>query len=105
MWTRQKKKSRIGRLAVPAVALAFFTYFGFHAVHGAYGLNAKMQLEHRTMELRAELDELIEQRQALEKRVQLLDSDTLERDMLDERARAMLNVSREDEITIYKDWH
>lgn len=102
MWTRQYRKSPVGRLVVPVIATAFFVYFGFHAVHGDYGLNSKMQLEHRAMELRAELDELSEQRAALEKKVRLMSQATLERDMLDERARAMLNVSRPDEITIYR---
>jgi cell division protein FtsB len=102
MWTRQKKKSPVGRLVVPTIAVAFFSYFGFHAVHGSYGLNSRMHLEHRTMQLEARLDELVEDRQMLERQVRLLSSATLERDMLDERARALLNVSRSDEITIYR---
>ncbi|WP_099867741.1 FtsB family cell division protein [Pararhizobium haloflavum] len=102
MWTRQKKKSPIGRLVVPAIAIAFFTYFGFHAVHGAFGLNSKMHLEHRSMQLEAKLADLVEQRKQMERRVALLDSATLERDMLDQQARALLNVSRDNEITIYR---
>ena len=102
MSTRQKKKSKLGRLIVPAAATVFFAYFGYHAVHGEYGLNAKMHLEHRAMELKAKLADLVEEREAMEKRVSLLENATLERDMLDERARAMLNVARPDEIVIYR---
>jgi cell division protein FtsB len=102
MSTRQKRKSKLSRLIIPAVAISFFAYFGFHAVHGAYGLNAKMHLEHRAMELRAQLSEIVAEREALEKRVALLDNTTLERDMLDERARDLLNVARPDEIVIYR---
>lgn len=102
MWTRQKRKSPIGRLVVPTIAVAFFLYFGFHAVHGTYGLNSKMYLEHRAMELRADLTELVRERKALEKRVLLMDGKTLDRDMLDERARELLGVARPDEIIIYR---
>lgn len=102
MWTRQKKKSPLGRFVVPAIAVAFFTYFGFHAVHGHFGLNSRMHLEHRAMQLSAQLDDLVDERKRLEKRVQLLSNGTLERDMLDERARFLLNLSRDDEITIYR---
>ena len=102
MWTRQKKKSYRGRLIVPVLSVAFLTYFGFHAVHGDYGLNSKMHLERRAMELEADLAALTAERVALETRVGLMQRSKLERDMLDERARALLNVSRPDEIVIYR---
>jgi cell division protein FtsB len=102
MWTRQKKKSPIGRLVVPVIAIAFFAYFGFHAVHGDYGLNSKMQLEHKAMQLRAELSQLVEKRERLERRVLLMSNKTLDKDMLDEQARLLLNVARPDEIIIYR---
>ena len=38
----------------------------------------------------------------LEKQVKLMSDGTLEADMLDERARNLLAVSREDEIVIYR---
>ena len=87
---------------MPVIATAFFAYFGFHAVNGTYGLNSKMHLENRAMELRAELADLSGQRKALERRVELMGDKTLDRDLLDERARLLLNVARPDEIIIFR---
>jgi cell division protein FtsB len=102
MWTRQRKNTQYGRLIVPCLAAVFLSYFGFHSVNGAFGLNSKMNLERRAMELRVQLDELNEERESLQRQVYLLDRVTLDKDLLDERARALLNVSRADEIVIYR---
>ncbi len=102
MWTRQKKKTNRGALIVPAIAVVFLSYFGFHAYHGEYGIYAKYRLEARTAELQAELDAKHAQRVKLERRVQLLHDGTLEKDMLDEQARKALNLAHSDEIVIFR---
>jgi len=100
MWTRQHKKRKTGILIVPAITIAFLSYFGFHAWHGQYGINSKYQLEDRLALLEAELERVRSQRLAMEQRGQLLKDGSLERDMLDQQARYMLDLARPDEVVI-----
>ncbi len=101
-WTRQHRKRWGGVLIVPTITIAFIAYFGFHAYHGEFGIYSKYKLDARVASLRAQLDDIKEQRIELERRVQLLHDGTLEKDMLDEQARRALNLSRADEVTIYR---
>jgi len=103
MWTRHHKNRNTGRLIVPAIAVLFLAYFGFHAYHGEFGIYSKYQLEARALELTAELATIKAERLEMERRVQLLHDGTLEKDMLDEQARRALNLSHADEITIMLD--
>ena len=98
MSTRQKKIRNTGRLVVPLFAIAFISYFGFHSINGDRGLNATQRFEVR-------LSALTEERKLLQQRVKLLPSSgPVVRDMLDEKAREALNLSRPNEIVIY-DFH
>ncbi|NRP18794.1 Cell division protein FtsB [Ensifer adhaerens] len=101
MWTRHHKKRKLGRLVLPLIAVAFLSYFGYHSIHGGYGLKATEQFDRQIVERQARLDELTKQRTTLEKEVQLMSDGSLERDMLDEKARLALNMSRSDEIVIF----
>lgn len=100
MWTRHHKQRNTGRLIVPVIACAFLAYFGYHAFHGAYGINAKHRLEERVAILQGELDLLVEQREALETKLVLINDGSIERDMLDEQARRALDLVRDDEVVI-----
>ncbi len=102
MWTKQHKQRWTGRLIVPAISLLVMSYFGFHAYRGEYGIYATYLYEAREAELQTRLDEVRGQRQAVERRVQLIHDGTLDKDMLDEQARRALNVSHADEITIMR---
>ena len=102
MWTRQHKQRNTGRLIVPAVSALFLVYFGFHAYHGEFGIYSKYLYEAQAVELQARLDAVKAQRVGMERRVQLLQDGTLEKDMLDEQARRALNLSKPDEIVIMR---
>ena len=87
-------------LAAPAVLASIAAFFVWHASHGDRGLIAR---EHRLTEIaaaRAERDRAIEDRQASERRVNAMRGDRLDRDQLEERARAMLNLTTREEIVI-----
>ena len=101
MWTRHHKKRKLGRLVMPLIAVAFLSYFGYHSIHGGYGLKATEQFDRQIVERQARLDELTKRRMILEREVQLMSDGSLERDMLDEKARLALNMSRSDEIVIF----
>ena len=100
MWTSQRRTTNLGALIVPAMAVAFLTYFGFHAWHGEYGIYNKYRLEDQITALNSELEGLVSTRTALERRVQLLHDGTLEKDILDEQARKLLNLANGDEVII-----
>ena len=101
MWTKHHKKRKLGRLTLPVITVAFLSYFGYHSVHGDFGLRGLEEFERQRMERQARLDVLVRQRQILEKEVALMSDGSLERDMLDEKARFYLNMSRADEIVIF----
>ncbi len=104
MATRQRKIRKTGRLVVPLLAVAVITYFGFHSINGNRGLNAKQTFQQRTAELELRLEALVEERERLQKRVLLLPPQgPVVKDMLDERARETLNLSRSNEIVIFHD--
>ena len=102
MRTKQRRQSRRGRWVVPCLAAAFLSYFGFHAVNGDLGLSASITLDRKEASLKSTLDGLLKERRALEQRARLLKDGTLEKDMLDQQARANLEVARPDEIVIYR---
>lgn len=101
MWTKHHKKRRLGRFVVPAITVAFLSYFSYHSVHGEFGLRAMEQFERTRITRQARLDVLVEERTRLEREVALMSDGSLERDMLDEKARFSLNMSRADEIVIF----
>lgn len=100
MWTRQRKRTRRSRLVLPALTAICLAYFGFHALHGSFGLYSKEQLDLRKSDLTSKLAYLTRQRESLERQVALLQDGTVERDMLDEQARLQLNYSQKRDLTI-----
>ena len=75
-------------------------YFGWHARHGERGLIAQAQRTEEITLARQELARAEAARDAIERRVQGLRGDHVERDQLDERARALLNMVGRDEIVL-----
>ncbi|MDR6758247.1 MULTISPECIES: FtsB family cell division protein [Mycoplana] len=101
MWTKHHKQRRLGRFVVPAITIAFLSYFSYHSIHGGFGLRAMEQFERHRITRQARLDVLVEERKRLEREVALMSDGSLERDILDEKARFALNMSRSDEIVIF----
>jgi cell division protein FtsB len=86
--------------ALPVLFMACCGYFVWHAVHGERGLIAREQREAQIAAARTELDRARDEQQAMERRVQALRGDRLDRDQLDERARQLLNMVGRDEIVL-----
>ena len=77
-------------------------YFGYHLQIGDHGLKARADLEHRKDVLAGELAGLQEVRDRIERDVALLRPESLDPDMLDERARAILNLAHPDDLIMLK---
>jgi cell division protein FtsB len=91
MVSRTRLKTVLTTLALYAGAALLIGYFGMHAYSGNHGLRAKEDLAVQMQELSEEVARLRAERSEWERRVALLRSGSLDPDMLDERARAMLN--------------
>ena len=82
------------------IAAAFLGYFGFHAFHGSYGIMARVHFDAQGALLEAELAALQEETAAYERRASLLRAQTLDPDMVDERARRSLNIIGPNDVII-----
>ncbi|WP_135467981.1 FtsB family cell division protein [Crenalkalicoccus roseus] len=92
---------RRARDALPPLCFALLCgYFAWHAVHGDYGLQARERRLADIAEARAILARAEAERDALERRVSGLRGAELDRDQLEERARALLNMVGRDELVI-----
>ena len=95
-------RAHVKRAVFPLASLALCGYFAYHAVQGDYGLLAWVKLDRDKAELAQELAEIRKVRLELEHRVSLLRPESLDPDMLDERARSSVNLAHPDDITIMK---
>ena len=78
-------------------------YFAYHAVEGDYGLFALGKLKDRVASLEAELATARAEREQMERHVALMRPESLDRDMIDERAREALNMADAKDIVIFLD--
>jgi cell division protein FtsB len=91
MIVRKRLRSVLAAVGLYAGAALLIGYFGVNAYTGARGLKAKENLAQQMSALTAELAALKLERQRWEHRVSLLRSDAIDPDLLDERARALLD--------------
>ena len=100
MATRQTKNNPLSGLAIPFACLLILGYFGFHMFQGNLGVQSRVLIDRDNLKLQFELARLRDERRALEHRVNLLRDGNLEKDMLDQQARHLLNLTRREEVVI-----
>ena len=100
MVTRKRFRTALNALALYTIAALVIGYFGINAYSGNRGLRAKQDLDQQIAELSAELDVLKGERAAWERRIVLLKPESIDPDMLDERARILLNYADPSELTL-----
>ena len=96
------KNMRFRSLLFPLLACGVGGYFAYHLQTGDHGLEARGVLEKRKAVLAGELAGLKEVRKRLDRDVALLRPESLDPDMLDERARAILNLAHPDDLVMLK---
>ncbi len=89
----------------PFLGLMAVTYFAYHTVQGDRGLLAWWHLNQEIKQAEETLAQLEESRDTMERRARLLQPEQLDPDMLEERARTMLNMGRDDEVIILRTPH
>jgi cell division protein FtsB len=100
MVIRKGPRRFLAPLAFYALATAAVAYFVHHAHHGARGLETKQELKTQIAELQQEVGELKQERAAWEARVALMRRDEVDRDLLEERARAVLGRAHRNDVII-----
>lgn len=85
----------------PLLCVLIMFYLGFHAVSGERGLFALFKETRRLDQLTAELNTIRANREAMEKKIKLMSSNSLDLDMLDERARNVLGLAGKDEVVLF----
>jgi len=89
------------QILVPIIFAMMFGYFGYHLVNGDRGLLAMAHLQREVLIADQNLTEAETTRKIWERRVAALRNQSLDPDMLDERARVLLNFSHKEDIIVF----
>ena len=87
----------------PAMIGLLSFYVLIHFFSGEGSLLSYFQNKDKIAALEAEHEGLAIKREALEQRVQLMQPESLDKDMLDEQTRKILGVAKDDEVIIFLD--
>ena len=96
----QRRAVGYGAAIFSVAVIAITTYLTYAAVQGEFGLFRLFQVESQEQKLAETLATLSAERERLENLTERLSSDSLDPDMLEERARAVLGLVHRDEILI-----
>ncbi len=98
-------RTRLRSIVLP---IAFYLVLGvtsgylvWGASNGEHGLNARLKFDAEAAELTAQLSALKDERARWERRVANLRPESVDRDLLDEEAHAMLDRVGKDEVVIF----
>ena len=99
------KRRRLRAILIPLVLYAVSgsaaSYFVWHAYNGSRGLRAKEEYRMKIDALQARLNSLQDERNGWERRVRMMSSESLERDLLEEQARVTLGRVQKDELVLF----
>jgi cell division protein FtsB len=100
MVTRRKLRMVLSTLGLYVGCALVIGYFGVNAYTGNHGLRAQQDLDRQFAALSGELSHLKAERADWQRRVKLLQSNSIDPDTLDERARAVLNYLDPRDLTM-----
>ena len=100
MVTRRRLRTVLTALGLYIGAALLIGYFGVNSYTGNHGIVARQGLEIQMARLTTEREALKSERQRWERRVALLRSQSIDPDMLDERARALLGYVDTRDLTL-----
>ena len=92
---------RLRHALVPLAWLGLTFYFGWHAVNGEHGLRRMFRLQQELKIARQIAAEIRARRLEMEAKVKQLSPQSIDIDVLDESARAVLNLSNEKDYVIF----
>jgi cell division protein FtsB len=100
MVTRRRLRSVLTALGLYLAAALLIGYFWVNAFTGDHGLNARQNIDQQIAKLSGELAAVKAERAVWERRVALLKSESLDPDLLDERARALLDYVDSNDLVL-----
>ncbi len=100
MMLRRRFRNAAVALCFYAVAGGVVSYFWWHAHHGERGLHAKAGYKIRIAQLNDEIADARRDKAGWERRVALLRAESLDRDLLEERARVLLNGAHRNDVIV-----
>src|SRR5215475_232673 len=100
MVTHRRRRTILTVLGLYIFAALFIGYFAANAFTGNHGLRAQQGLEQQLASMKSELAGLKAERAHWERRVALLRADSIDPDMLDERARALVGYTDPRDLTL-----
>src|SRR5262249_11244811 len=99
MVTRKRLRAVLNALALYTIAALAIGYFSFNAYSGNRGLRSRQDLDQQIVDLSAELEALEAGCAGWDHRGSLLRPESIDPDMLDERAWVLLNYAAPRELT------
>ena len=93
-------RQRAGVIIGPILGVSLVVYFAYHLVQGDRGLLAWMQLSQQIKQAKITLADLQAEEEPKQRRVGLF-RNQIDRDLLDERARATFNLTGPNEVVIF----
>lgn len=93
-------RNRLRALAPPVVFLALTYYFWWNAVHGKSGLEAQHVQQQELARAQAHFQAVEAARTAWQTKIADLNGQSIQRDMLDEQARQVLNLANPQDLVI-----
>ncbi len=91
---------KISHMMISVIGAALFGYFVYHLIEGDRGLLTMLQREAELHESTIRLNDLRQEREQLEHKVQLMRSNSLDPDLLEEQSRRLLGFTKPNEVVI-----
>ncbi len=93
-------KRRLRQTVPQVLSACVLVYFVYHGLQGDRGFLAWLQLTQELEQARAMESRLAAERRLLESRIRGLQPQTLDPDLLDRQARAVLNLGHPDDVIV-----
>lgn len=93
-------RNRARHVVGPMLGVSAVVYFAYHSINGDRGLMAWLELKDRVAAAESAAETIGLQRRRIEGGVRLLHPESLDPDLLEERARIMLNYAYQGDIVI-----
>jgi len=100
MVTRKRLRSILTALGLYVMTALLIGYFGVNAYSGNHGLKAQQDIDRQIAALSEELERLKVEHALWQRRLDLLKPNGLDRDMLDERARELLDYAHPNDLIL-----
>jgi cell division protein FtsB len=100
MVIRTRLRAVLFPLALYAFSGGVTSYFIWHADNGERGSKARIAYKHKIKGLEADLAALREERQAMQLKAAQFQTDSVDRDLLDEQAHRVLGRAHKNELVV-----